>query len=360
MKIIDRYLLKQFLQTLFFSILSLCLVFLVVNLLESLDEFLDQKASLNIIIEYYAYFFPEILKILTPVAMLLSTLFTVGRLSVNNEIIAMKSGSLSLYRFMLPLIIVGILISLGQLYFNGWIVPRANERKIEIERKYLNKGDAGGPIYNLYFRDSPQRIVIMQYYNANTKSGHKIAIEDYSSELKPRMVKRIEAEKIIWDTTDNNWKLLQGIDRIFNNGLVSAKRYDTLNVNLNIKHNQIQQLNRSIEEMNFDELKIYIDLIQRGGKDVRQLRINYYGEYALPFANFIVILFGVPFASIRKKGGMAIQIGAAMVISFLYLVFTKLSQTIGYSTDYNPVLTAWMANILFFIAGIINLVKTPT
>ena len=112
--------------------------------------------------------------------------------------------------------------------------------------------------------------------------------------------------------------------------------------------------------MTFDELHEYIVLLERGGKDVRKQLIDYHGQYAFPFANFIVILFGVPFASVRKKGGIAIQIGAAMVISFVYLLFTEVSQTIGYASDMNVVLSGWMANILFFIGGIITIVKTRT
>jgi lipopolysaccharide export system permease protein len=112
--------------------------------------------------------------------------------------------------------------------------------------------------------------------------------------------------------------------------------------------------------MNLSETRNYIRMLKRGGKDVRKMMIDYYGQYAYPFANLIVVLFGVPFASIRKKGGIAIQIGAAMVISFFYLIFTKFGQEIGYAADIDPVLSAWMANIVFFTAGMFVLFRTKT
>jgi lipopolysaccharide export system permease protein len=133
-----------------------------------------------------------------------------------------------------------------------------------------------------------------------------------------------------------------------------------LEVNLNITHVQILQLKKTPDEMNFDEQRQSIAVMQQGGKNVRKQMIEYYGNYAFPFANIIVVLFGVPFASIKKKGGIAIQIGAAMGISFIYLVFTKVSQTIGYSYDINPMLAGWLANILFLLGGIFNLMKTRT
>jgi len=101
-------------------------------------------------------------------------------------------------------------------------------------------------------------------------------------------------------------------------------------------------------------------LLQQGGKNIRRQLIEYYGNFAFPFANLIVILFGVPFASVRRKGGLAIQIGAAMTISFLYLVFTKISQTIGFSMDLNPILVGWMANIVFIMLALFVLNKSRT
>lgn len=360
MRILDIYIIRKFISTLVFSLVALCLIFLVVDLLENLDEFIDQNATFELIVDYYLSYFPEILKILTPVATLLSTLFSIGGLSNQNEITAMKSGSLSLYRLMLPLVILSLLLSFGQLYFNGWIVPGANEKKIDIEREYLKKRGSSRSIHNLYFRDSPQRNVSMQYYDSKRKTGNRVFIEDFDSDIKPRLLQRMEAKKMIWDTVDNQWLLVDGVKRVFFDKKVNFSKFDTLAIELRITHGEIIQLKRSPSEMNFDELKRYIDMMESGGKEVGRKRIEYYGNYAFPFANFIVILFGVPFASVKKKGGIAIQIGAAMIISFTYLVFSKISQSIGYSASLDPILSGWMANILFAILGLVVLFKTKT
>lgn len=356
---IDRYILRQFVMTLVFAIVALCVIFLVVNLMENLDDFIDQNAKFNIIAQYYLSFFPEILKILTPIAVLISTLFTIGKLSTNNELTAMKTGGLSLYRLMVPLVTFSILLSFGQLYFNGWVVPIANKNKLEIEKVYLNKSKGqAGTLFNLFFRDGPNKNVMMQYYQANEKSGYQVGIEEYSSEVSPRLINRIEAERLKW--TGNKWLLVKGIKRKFKDGQVTAERFDTISLSLNIKHNQLIKLKMLPEEMNFDEKSQYIEVLQMGGKDTRKNMIDYYAGYAFPFANFIVILFGVPFASVKKKGGIAIQIGAAMVIVFAYLIFTEISKTIGFASNLDPLLTGWSANIIFFGVGLVVLFKTKT
>lgn len=359
MIMIDRYILKQFVMTLVFAILALCVIFLVVNLMENLDDFIDQKAGYNIIVQYYLSFFPEILKILTPVAMLISTLFTIGKLSTNNEITCMKSGGMSLYRMMVPLVVFSLMLSIGQLYFNGWVVPVANQKKIEIEKVYLKKSKApSGTLFNLFFRDTPLTHVMMQYYQASEKSGYQVAIEEYSSESTPRLKSRIEAERLKW--YGDRWLLINGIIRNIDNGTFITKRFDTLTTKLNIKHKQLIKLKMLPEEMNFDEKKDYIEVLRMGGKDTKKHLIDYYSGYAFPFANFIVMLFGIPFASVKRKGGIAIQIGSAMVIAFAYLIFTEISKTIGNSMEIEPIITGWSANAIFLIAGLIVLFKTKT
>ncbi|MGE5481116.1 MAG: LptF/LptG family permease [Chloroflexota bacterium] len=360
MNLIDRYILKQFVNTLIFAIVALCAIFLVVDLIENLDDFIDQNAKFPIILKYYLNYFPEILKLLTPVASLLATLFTIGKLSNQNEVTAMKTGGMSLYRLMFPLAAFSLALSFFQLYFNGWIVPASNRRKVEIEQVYLNKNTAGSQIYNLYFRESPTRNLIMQYYDENSKTAHRVIIEDFSGENSPRLTRRIEADRMRWDSAANKWSLYNGIDRSFSGLKISASRFDSTKFSLAISHNEIKRLRLTTGEMNLTELKEYIDQTGRGGKDVSRQMIDYYGQWAFPFANFIVVLFGVPFASVKKKGGIAIQIGAAMVIAFTYLIFTKFSQTLAYSLGLDPILAGWSANIIFAIFGLIVLLRTKT
>ncbi len=360
MNILDRYIVGKFLSTLMFAIIALCAMFMVVNLLENLDDFIDANVGAIIIAKYYLYSFPEILKVLVPIATLLATLFSVGGLSNRNEITAMKSGGQSLYRLMLPLIVICIGLSLGQLYFNGWIVPEAVKQKKVIEYEHLNKGTRASKIYNLFFREKPTQNVIIYYYDGESRTGSKPAIEFYSSEESPRLTRRIEAERIVWDTSSSKWLLLDAIDRSFEDMNVTVNTKDTIYTELTFSHDDLIMMKKDPEEMNLDERREYIAIQKKGGKDVRMQQIEYYGEYSFPYANLIVILFGVPFASVRKKGGIAIQVAAAMIISFAYLISTKFSQTIGYAADWDPIIAGWIPNLLFLILGIVTIIKTKT
>ena len=110
-------------------------------MMENLDDFIDQNVRGPIILQYYLVFIPEIIRLMLPVAVLLAALFTVGKMSNLNELTAMKSSGMSIYRFILPFLFIGFMIALLSIYFGGYIVPYANKTKVYIEQNYMKKRD---------------------------------------------------------------------------------------------------------------------------------------------------------------------------------------------------------------------------
>lgn len=355
-----RYLIRLYLQIFFFSILALWTVFIIVNMIESLDEFLDNNASWAIIARYYLNFTPEVIRLVTPISGLIGILFSLGRLSTLNEITALKSGGFSLYQLIVPYLLLNFSLSFGLLYFNGWIVPRANERRFAIERKYLKKEIETRSVYNFFFRDNPTRNVSFEYYDPEEFRGQNLFIEDFSSVAKPRIVRRTEAKTFRWDHKTRSWVLYNALVRDFETNGAHLESFDSLRVKLRIEHRQLMGLQRKTEEMTFDELREYFDLLSKGGKDVRRQMIKYYAGYAFPFSCSILVFFAVPFASIKRRGGIALQIASAMTFSFLYLFFTEIGQVLVYTTPLHPAIGGWVANIVFFVFGLIILLRTRT
>ena len=94
-------------------------------------------------------------------------------------------------------------------------------------------------------------------------------------------------------------------------------------------------------------------------EDTARWLVDFYGKIAFPFSNFIVVLFGIPFSSVKRKSGLGVEFGIAIGICFLYMIFLKISQAFGYNGDLHPLLTAWLANIIFLGAGLFNLARVP-
>ena len=355
MKIIDGYLIRQFLQTVFFALLAFILIFLVIDAMENLDDFIDQNVPWINILHYYFVFTPEIIKLITPVAVLFGALFTAGKVSTLSELTAMRASGVSLYRFMAPFVITSLFISLISLYFGGYVVPMANKTKIYIEQTYLKKGltFTGS---NIYFQDSKTRIVSINYFDDHLNRANRVSIQDFNSKNLTEMRRRIDAQTLDYDSVGGIWIARYGIDRRFTQESESAKHFDSLKLsNLHFKPEDLTKKQEKPAEMNLSELSDLIDSQKRAGTNPTVAQIEYHSRFAFAMTSVIIVLFGLPISANKRKSGLAVQVGINILIAFIYLVFMKISQAFGKNGALDPVLTAWFANIIFAVGTFITL-----
>jgi len=356
MKIIDRYLIKQFLLTIIFGLLAFTLIFVVIDMMENLDDFIDQNVQLIIILNYYLVFIPQIIKLITPVAVLFAALFTAGKAANLSEITAIKASGVSLFRFMLPFLITTIFVALLSIYFAGYVVPHANTVKVNLERKYLNRGFVfmGS---NIFFKDSPTKIVNIAYFDNTQNQAHRVSIQEFDIANPTVMISRVDANTMTYDSTTRNWVVEYGAKRFFSSSKESASYFNQLTISdLNFHPEDLASKQQKPEEMNLDELKRLINSQMREGTDPKSTLIEYYSRFSFSMASIVVVLFGIPLAATkRRRGGLAVQIGINILVTFVYLVFMKISQAFGKNGALDPMLTAWFANLVFLIAALINL-----
>lgn len=358
MKILDRYILKQFIITTIFGLITFMAIFVIIDLMENLDDFLDNNVANPIIIQYYISFLPEIIKLMTPVAVLLASLFTTGKLASSNELTAMKAGGMSIYRYMLPIMAVVLMISVASVYFNGWIVPYANQHKFSIERKYLNKNLESSARTNIYLQDGRKRIVYIAFFDRVSGNGTRASIQEFTDSTLHSIAQRWDGLQFSWDSTKQQWTMRIGQHRVVTNAGEIMTTFDELTfTDLTFAPTDIVKKVEKPEEMNYTELNSFIIRQQNSGNDVARWMVDYHNKVAFPFASVIVVLFGIPFSFGKRKGGIAIQVGISAAVVFIYMVFMKISNVFGYNGDLNPLLTAWLANIIFFTAGVINILR---
>jgi lipopolysaccharide export system permease protein len=357
MKILDKYLIRQFIQTIMFGLLAFTMIFIVVDAMENLDDFIDQDLPAYEILHYYFVFAPEIIKLITPVAVLFAALFTAGKASNLSELTAMRASGMSMYRFMTPFIITTIIISVLSLYFGGYVVPMANKTKVHIEQVYLKKGIRFSQS-NIYFQDSKTRIVSIGFFDNVTNTANRVSIQEFNNANLTEMTSRIDVARLKYDSLTNAWMAVRGVARSFNEGGQTATYLDSLKIDyINFKPIDITKKQRKTQEMNLDELDELILSQERTGNDPTSTLIEYHSRYAFAFTSLIIVLFGLPISANKRKGGLAVQIGISILLTFIYLVFMKISQAFGKNGALDPLLTAWFANIFFSIAAIIAIIK---
>lgn len=360
LKKIDIYIITHFIKNLLFAFLCFIIIFILVDLFENLDKFIDSKSDITTVIIYYFYFTPEIIRLISPISMLLATLFTAGRMVNYNEIIAIKNAGISLSRFILPFVYIGIIVTGFSIYFNNWLVPEANKQKFSLERNYLGKTRPVTGYNRLYFQDSKNQVVLIEQYKEKEQTAYKVSILIFNPSNPTTLDKRIDAQTMKWE--DGGWILYNAVERDFSDSL-SIRSFPQVRTEeisgvkkINLSPDQITKKQLKPDEMNYTELKNFLDNQIKGGQNVDRLKVDFYSKISFPFSNLIVIIFGISISTgSKKRKGLALQFGISILVSFVYLGFVKISQTFGYNGDLNPLFTAWLANIAFAGFGGINL-----
>ena len=354
MRILDRYMAKQFLIALLLSFVTFIAIFVIVDLIDHLDTFIDYNATVATVVQYYLCFIPYRAVLCLPIAMLLACLFSIGMLAKHNEIVAMKAAGMSLYRILYPAISLALIISLAALIFSDQVVPWANWKKGQIWRNMKGTVRSRGSRRDVFLQDVNDQIVFARYYNTGEKTAYEVSIETYRD---ASLIRRVTAQKMSW--ANESWILSEGEVREFERERERARPFDRMQAeDVTLLPEDFAREYRKPEEMSYFELRAYIKRAVRIGVDATRYLVDLHLKISFPFASFIIILFGAPIASNPRRAGLAMSFGTGLLICFAYYGLIKAGQALGWNQVISPLLAAWIGNLVFAAFGIVLLIKT--
>ena len=356
---LDKYLLSQFFTVLSMSLLGFLAVFLVVDLIENLDRFVDNGVPVMVTITYYLYTIPWFISVALPMSMLMSTVFSIGMMVKRNEWTAMKSTGISLYRLSAPLLLVGMMISTLSFLLDNQLVSYGNKKRYTIDRDYLKKKSRHkikSSLKNIFLQKDISIHIGIEKYNVKNMSGDVLTWVDLGADL---IKQRIDAKRIKFDQKSQFWRLSNYSIRKFEGGVetnVQFSEKDTL-IDLSFTPEDINKQARSPDELDYYELTSRIvDLKENGVKTVKW-EVTRYLKVSFSLTNFIVVLCGIPLVVFREKNSLSFGIGMSVFVIFGYYAFIKFGQSMGFKGQLSPILSAWIGNIIFLIGGMTLLIK---
>ncbi|NOY87850.1 MAG: YjgP/YjgQ family permease [FCB group bacterium] len=355
-KKIDFYLLRSFFITLFVVTISIGLIIIVINMVEQLRDFIDHHIAVSLIVQYYLYFGGWVIKNFFPVFVLLSSLFSISLLARKNEILAMKALGLSLYRIALPFLIVALILSAGHFYYNEFIYPPANKKLLEIREFKIKKRSERRyeKVTNIYRQIRPGYFYTLAIFNVKRKEGKDLKV--YKTEAN-RLQEIITAPLVVYK--DHLWEAHNGVIRSFEGAEKETYSQFALLKLPDIKdtpEDLAKKLSKP-KDMGILKLKEYINLMKRSGGPYTRESIDLQIKYAFPLTTFVVVLLSIPLASNPKKSGIAVSFATGILITLLYFVLFRVLQSAGYSEKIPAFISEWGINILFFIVGLITMLK---
>ena len=359
MKKIDIYILRQFLNLLFICILGFILLFILVDYVENIDKFIDSNLSLYIIINYYFFSIPWFISIGLPMAMLVSTIFTIGLLLKRNELTAMKAAGVSLYRISSPIICFSIIMSIGAFYFDNIVVTYGNKKCKQIEKKYTMKArdkTFSSRTKNIFLSKSNESQIAIDKYSSKKNLASGIAIQYMNN---GKLKKRIDINKMVWNNELKKWKLNTFAIREFNSEGFESKVYISRNdtiIDIGYIPSDLLKEAISPREKNYNDLKQFIKELSKSGIETTRWKVNLHAKLAFSFTNMIVVLFAIPLVAFRPSTEIAFGAGLSVFLIFAYYAFIRLGVTLGYKDILTPFLSAWFGNIIFCFGGIILMI----
>ncbi|GAB4171893.1 MAG: LPS export ABC transporter permease LptG [Calditrichia bacterium] len=354
---LDRYILKKFLSILVFTILGWIGFFIIIDLTENLNKFLSHHATGSQIFYYYMLYIPYIVALISPISMLIAASFSFGMMAKSNEIVAMQSSGISLYRILFPIFGVGVIMSVLMGFAGETIVPDFNRERLDFLRYTIKKmpKKSLSSRSNIVVKDNQNTICYIRYYQPGSKTASHVAIITLDS-LK-EIQQRVDSKKMIWDSIGQNWLLIDVTQRIFQKNEQVA-RLDTFVFKPNYtRPENLTEVEIKPEEMSFSELKKFIHRLENMGLSPQKWLVDLHMKVAYPLTNLIVLLIGAPIASRKRRSGPVLGIILGFVVSFIYFVFLRIGQVLGHRGTLDPLIAAWIGNFIFILVGLILIIK---
>jgi len=344
------YMAGEFLKTFMFSLVALLVIALGSELVEKIGLFLQQKVPLKLMAHYFVYGSPYLISLLCPLGILLGTLFSLNRLSLDNEITAMRVQGISLYQITRPILTLSILISIFMLIFDQVVVPSALEKKREIEQVQILKKP---PIYaarryNFARRGEGNQIFFIKIFDAVAEKMEDLTIWQFHAD---GSYIRIDAQSAEWQS---GWHAHNVFYRYFNReGEVQTLFYPETDLKIVEPPERFRIKEKFPEEMSFFELRDHIANLKQAGSMVSRETVDLYHKLSLPFANILLALLGIPFAlRSAHRGGKAAAFFFSLLIAFICWGINAVAKALGKGGIIGPLYSAWLPLLIFAAVGI--------
>jgi lipopolysaccharide export system permease protein len=351
-KLIDIYIIRKFLGTFFFALGLIILIAIVFDISEKIDDFLEKDAPLKaIIFDYYLNFIPYFGNLFSPLFIFISVIFFTSRMAGNTEIIAILASGISFKRFLLPYMAAATVLASISLLLNNTILPHANVKRTEFELKYI-KNPFVYKNRNVHRQISPGQYIYFESYNNFENVGYEFSFEQFKD---GKLVYKLMADRLIWDTLKNKWTVenyfIRNINEM-NEKIKSGYRFDTTFAFTPADFNR--RVNYAVETMDYGELNTFINEERmRGSEEIVFYEIEKYKRFSYPFATFILTLMGVALSSTKVRGGIGVQIGLGILLSFTYIMFMQITTTFATNGNVPAVIAVWIPNIVFTIVALL-------
>lgn len=349
MKKIDLYIAKRFLVTFFVAILLIIGIVIIFDISEKIDDFVQKQVPLrSIIFDYYLNFVPYFINMFSSLFVFITVIFFTSRMAANSEIIAILSGGISYGRMMVPYLFTAVLITLLSLGLNLYVIPQANDKRVEFETAYIRHSHVKDKRREIHYQIAPGQFVYVDNFSTWNNTAYRFTLEEVEGN---RIKSKLTADTAVWDSTFGGWHLRNWFIREYSGGLedrvVSGEKKDTV---IALTITDFYENNRTVEKLSGKQInQLIAKQKMRGDANVMYAEIEKHTRWAMPFSCIILTIMGVALSSRKRRGGTGWNLAIGIALAFSYILFQRFSQMFVYAGTLPAWIALWLPNLLYVI-----------
>jgi lipopolysaccharide export system permease protein len=320
---------------------------IVIDVAEKINKILESKVPFSAVAIYYLDFTIYFANLLFPIFLFLSVIWFTSKLANNTEIIAILSSGISFTRFLRPYFIGATMVSLFALLMGFFLVPKASKGFNDFRYTYLKNNAEIRQNSNVFRQISDDEFIYVSNFNSVSKTAFNFTLEKFDKE---KLKYKITANRIKWNEKDSTYTMFNfqkrtvGVD---GDVLLKLEKKDTV---FNFDLEDLTPVIYIAETLTLPELVRFIDKEKaRGNGNINTYLVVLYRKYSLPVTAFILTIIAVSVSSMKRRGGMGVNLAIGIVLAFTYIFFDKIFGTMAEKSSIPPFVAVWFPNFVFGI-----------
>ncbi len=350
MKILDWYILKRYLFTFLMMLLLFIPIGITVNLAEKIDKILENEVPFGEVAKFYLDFTIYFANLLFPLFLFLSVIWFTSKLANNTEVVAFLSSGVSFSRFLRPYMIGASIIAGLALFLGMYLAPIASKGFNEFDYKYFKRGKKDRENQNVYRQINDNDYIYASSFNIKDKRGSNFTLEHFKDN---KLEYKITANTIRYIEKDSIYRLSNYVKRIIGQNddeWIIERRKDTL---FSFDIEDLTPVEYIAETLVYSDLTNFIEKEQlRGSSNIGRYQVVKYKKWSLPVSVFILTIIAVAVSSIKRRGGMGVNLAFGICIAMVFVFFDKVFGVMAEQSDFSPLVAVWFPNIVFGILAI--------
>lgn len=345
--IIDRYILRRYLMTFSTMLLLFIPIGITIDVSEKINRILENKVPFIKVVGYYLDFIVYFANLLFPIFLFLSIIWFTSKLANNTEIVAILSSGISFSRFLRPYMIGATMVCFFALFMGFFLVPKASEGFNNFRYMYLKGGGRQEmrQTSDVYRQISDSEFIYASNFSQEAKTGYNFVYEKFDKE---RLLYKITASSIMYNPKTKDYTLMNYTKRTIGELSDTLERENVKNMKFNFEMDDLTPVIYIAETLNMTELNKFIEKEkQRGSSNINRYMVVKYRKYSIPISAFILTIIAVSVSSMKRRGGMGINLAIGIAVAFAYIFLDKIFGTMAEKSSFSPLIGVWIPNIVF-------------